>query len=383
MFRFIHSPLTKQVCNICNSQSILISAHIGVCLHCIREKPQRVYPYLLEAHRRTRSSFEQPLRPPRTQGGAQCVLCSNRCQIGENEVGFCGLRINRDGHLAHLAGTPQRGLLHWYRDPLPTNCVAIWVCGGRKRYGDHNLAVFYGSCVNNCLYCQNWHYRDMLPNKREIEQIRETWRLDSALSLQQRLISARSLADQANKLTYCVCFFGGDPASQMPHALGTASYLADQGVTICWETSGNVNKRLVDRAVDYSRRSGGVIKFDIKAFDETLHFALTGVSNQLTLENFARTAGQFFNGSDSPLVIASTLLVPGYVDVEEVGRIAQFIANIHPEIPYTLLAFGPHFYLHDLPTTSVDHAMTAKKAAKDAGLRNVRVANKHLLSKLY
>jgi pyruvate-formate lyase-activating enzyme len=36
--------------------------------------------------------------------------------------------------------------------------------------------------------------------------------------------------------------------------------------------------------------------------------------------------------SDLPLVIASTLLVPGYVDAEKVGRIAQFIAALDPRI---------------------------------------------------
>jgi len=41
--------------------------------------------------------------------------------------------------------------------------------------------------------------------------------------------------------------------------------------------------------------------------------------------------------------------VPGYVDAEEVGLIARFIAEVDPRIPYTLLAFAPHFYMQDLP----------------------------------
>lgn len=383
MFRVYYPPLPNQICNICNKRSNLISGHIGVCVSCIRDENARVSAFLSKAHTKARENFDQPAKPPKNENGVQCVLCANCCQIGENQVGYCGLRINQDGRLFHLAGTPERGLLHWYRDPLPTNCVAMWVCAGQKRFGQHNLAVFYGSCVNNCLYCQNWHYRDMLPNNQEIDKIHETGKHASSHSLQKRLISARDLADKANKRTYCVCFFGGDPASQMPHALGTASYLIDCGVTICWETSGNVNKRLLDRAVDYSLSSGGVIKFDLKAFDETLHIALTGVSNKRSLENFARTASKFSENSNTPFVIASTLLVPGYVDAEEVGRIARFIASFHPEIPYSLLSFGPHFYLSDLPTTSHRHAMAAEKAAKDAGLRNVRVGNRHLLSNSY
>jgi pyruvate formate lyase activating enzyme len=80
-----------------------------------------------------------------------------------------------------------------------------------------------------------------------------------------------------------------------------------------------------------------------------------------------------------PLVIASTLLVPGYVEADQVGQIARFIASINPHIPYALLAFAPHFYMPDLPCTSVRQAEEAEAAARAAGLVNVRVGNRHLL----
>ena len=84
-----------------------------------------------------------------------------------------------------------------------------------------------------------------------------------------------------------------------------------------------------------------------------------------------------------PFLIASTLLVPGYVDETEVSGIAQFIAGLDPEIPYSLLAFYPQFYLHDLPTTSRTHALRCKEAAEMAGLINVHVGNLHLLGHDY
>jgi pyruvate formate lyase activating enzyme len=80
-----------------------------------------------------------------------------------------------------------------------------------------------------------------------------------------------------------------------------------------------------------------------------------------------------------PLVIASTLLIPGYVDAEEVGRIAAFIASINPQIPYSLLAFAPNFYMSDLPCTPISLADVAEKAARQAGLTNVHIGNRHLL----
>jgi pyruvate formate lyase activating enzyme len=178
------------------------------------------------------------------------------------------LRAVRNGRLTHLAGTPSRGVLDWYFDPLPTNCVADWVCAGHRQRGSYNLAVFYASCTLNCLFCQNWHFRAVSPANSQG-------------------MSAAALADVANQHTFCVCFFGGDPASQMPHALAAAQRLAKRGVVICWETAGTSNSKLLDRAVQLSVESGGCIKFDLKAYDENLHAALTGASNRRTLENFA------------------------------------------------------------------------------------------------
>ena len=270
------------------------------------------------------------------------------------------MRTVQDGKLTHLAGTPSGGLLHWYRDPLPTNCVADWVCGGSRHPDKHNLAVFYGSCTADCLFCQNWQYRQMSPESGH-------------------LLSADELAAKANQHTFCVCYFGGDPASQMPHALATSKRLGQRGVRICWETNGTSHPKLLDAAVRYSLETGGCIKFDLKAFDEHLHLALTGVSNRRTLENFARTTRRFGERPDPPLVIASTLLVPGYVDSQEVGRIAGFIASLDSRIPYALLAFAPQFVMSDLPCTPAAQAEEAEAAARTAGLRNVRIANRHLL----
>ena len=69
--------------------------------------------------------------------------------------------------------------------------------------------------------------------------------------------------------------------------------------------------------------------------------------------------------------------------LKEVSRIAHFVAGLDPDIPYALLGFHPHFFIPDLPRTSVRHAEEAEAAAKAAGLTRVRVGNRHLLSRDY
>ncbi len=376
-------PLPDQRCVLCGRYSRLITSHLRVCGSCIRQRSDEAKPLIEAAHAKVRGEFGMTVQTPQTAGGVHCPLCARYCTMGEGEIGFCGLRMARGGHLVHLAGTSNRGLLHWYRDPLPTNCVAMGVCAGRYQQGYHNLAVFYGSCSLNCLFCQNWHYRDLLPSKEAIEAIRWSETGKPALPASQHAISATELAAVATSRTFCVCYFGGDPASQMPHALASATKLAEHNVAICWETSGAANPRLMSKAVDLSLRTNGTVKFDLKAYDEHLHLALTGISNWQTLENFRRAAPRIVERPETSLVIASTLLVPGYVDAEEVGRIARFIAECSPHIPYVLLGFAPHFYMSDLPCTSVRHMEEAEAAAREAGLTTIRIGNRHLLSQDY
>lgn len=313
-------------------------------------------------HARIRAEFALPPVRPSVPDGVECPLCTNLCRLAEGQVGLCGLRSVRQGRLVHLAGTPRGALVSWYDDPLPTNCVADWVCQGSRQRGRVNLAVFYEACSFDCISCQNWHFRLKRPPGR---------------------ISAQELAAQAHPRTFCICYFGGDPSPQMPHALAASRILAAQGVTVCWETNGSMHPRLLEQAVDLSLSTGGCLKFDLKAWDDDLHQALTGVSNRRTLDNFQRAAESIASRPDPPLLVASTLLVPGYIDADEVGHIARFIANLDPDIPYALLGFHPHFFVPDLPRTSVCHADEAESAARAAGLRRVRIGNRHLLSHEY
>lgn len=131
--------------------------------------------------------------------------------------------------------------------------------------------------------------------------------------------------------------------------------------------------------LESSLPNGGIIKFDLKAFSEEMHLALCGVSNSQTLKNFANLAAHFGERPEVPLLTASTLMVPGYVDLEEIHGLARFIASLNPEIPYSLLAFYPQFYLPDLPVTSRDFALSARQVVLEAGVKNVNIGNVHLL----
>jgi len=366
------------VCQHCGKESPLISQALGLCVDCIRKDFAKVLPLIEKVHSGARELFGLPTKPSKAEKGSSCHLCVNECRFAPGERSYCGLRTNKAGRL--VGATASRGNVTWYYDALPTNCVADWVCPGGigagyprfaysrgAEYGYKNLAVFYQACSFDCLFCQNWHYRYSATKGNQID--------------------ATKLAQAVDNRTSCICYFGGDPTPQLPHAL-RVSRLAleknrDRILRICWETNGSMHPALLRQAAELSLNSGGCIKFDLKAWSEELHIALCGVSNKRTLENFELLAQYIEKRPSPPFLVASTLLIPGYIDKEGISHIAAFISSLSPDIPYALLAFHPQFMMNDLPPTSQRHAEECLEAAKAQGLTNVRLGNVHLLSNYY
>ncbi len=362
-------------CELCQTTSAFISEALGVCVTCIRERPREALEITGRVHRESRVEFGLPPIPPDDPEGVRCNLCVNACRIGENDIGYCGLRQNRAGQLT--GGSAATARMSWYHDPLPTNCVADWVCAGGTgagyptyshcpgaESGYKNLAVFFQACSFNCLYCQNWHFKR-----------------DSTASSYSTIAD---LLEDVDPRTSCICYFGGDPSPQLPFSIKASRAARDKKqddiLRICWETNGSMNPKLQEDMMALALNSGGCVKFDLKAWDKHLHLALTGVENNRTLENFSRAAKQVGRRDDPPVLIANTLMVPGYIDVEEVSAIAGYIASLNPDIPYSLLAFHPQFYMLDLPLTPSHLAEQCLDAARQAGLSKVRIGNVHLLA---
>ncbi len=365
-------------CKSCQRESPIISDKIGFCARCLRRYWPEIRDEIAALHRRTRKAFGLPSEPPRAENGRPCRLCHHFCRIPEGAFGYCGVWQNQRGRL--VGPNPQGAFVSWYLDPLPTNCVADFVCPGGTgagypefayrpgpERGYANLAVFYEACNFNCLYCQNWHFKLRGLNASPVP-------------------TERMFSDLKGHVS-CICYFGGDPGPQSPHALAfskRARKLREGKILrICWETNGAENTPIVREMMRLSLVSGGCVKVDLKAFSEPIQLTLCGVPNEMTLKNFVILAEMAGKRPEPPALIASTLLVPGYVDEEEIEKLASFIAGLSTEIPWSLLAFYPTFYLDDLPTTSRRHAEMALSIAKRYGLRRVNLGNRHLLSEAY
>lgn len=366
----------RATCSLCGKALNGVGTCIGICPHCLRARPEESWGIVELVHAQSREMFGLPAKAASDPEGMACNLCFKNCRLAEGRKGYCGIR--KGNRKSFRADGRSRAQVSYYYDPLPTNCVADWVCPGGTgvgypqysndsgpEVGFYNLAVFFEACNFNCLYCQNWTFR-----KTQL--------------CSPRWVSVDTLKNAVKADTSCICFFGGDPGPQLPFALRLSDAVRRENpekiLRICWETNGAVNPLWLKKMVKISSQSGGCIKVDLKAWSEGIHRALCGCGNRQVLENFKRIAGLADNRPAPPLLVASTPLVPGYIDAEEIYSLAKFIAGIDPDIPYALLAFAPQFLMDDSPTTSAALGDACVEAARQAGLKRVRLGNTHLLS---
>ena len=366
-------------CEVCGKESRDISSTLKVCARCVRERFEDAKPYLEAAHERVRGRYGLPANAPRDPRGASCGECGNGCRIPEGGKGFCGLVENVGGKLVRRFGIPERGLLTWYYDLLPTNCVPAEFCAGssgagypkwcrtpRGDIGYSNLSIFLGSCTYSCLFCQNYSFRELTFGGKPST-------------------TASELAAKANESVGCACYFGGDPASQMPFVVKSAELMREAAekekrlLRVCLETNLSMSLESLRRFGELSMESGGGIKADLKCWSSEILYALSGIEHRAAYENFKWLGKRHRERPEVPFARASTLLVPGYVDDKEIRAIASFIADLDPTIPYSLLAFHPLYYMEDMPYTKREDAERYLQICKEEGLQKVRVGNPWLL----
>ena len=73
-----------------------------------------------------------------------------------------------------------------------------------------------------------------------------------------------------------------------------------------------------------------------------------------------------------------SLYIPGWVETDQIAKIAAELASVDAGIPFTILAFFPEYRMRDVPSPTMWQMMDAYNAAKDAGLRKIRLGNVHL-----
>ncbi|MFT7558835.1 MAG: pyruvate formate lyase activating enzyme [Flavobacteriales bacterium] len=167
--------------------------------------------------------------------------------------------------------------------------------------------IFLQGCQFQCKYCHNRDTWDMHQGK-----------LYSVAELINDVLAYTSFMDSSDG---GVTITGGEAMLQAEFVALLLNKLKKMGIHTCFDTNGYVSKHIYGPLLDYLLDSADLVMLDIKQMDPAKHLALTGVSNERTLEfeKHLETVNQ--------LTRIRYVVVPGHTDDEQdIRRLAEYIA---------------------------------------------------------
>ncbi len=219
-----------------------------------------------------------------------------------------------------------------------------------------SYTVFLAGCNYKCLNCQNW----------TIAQLTDTGyplaRYVPARELARQCV-ARLTSPAARQMGADRLFFsGGEPSIHLPYVekvVAEARRIAPD-LKVNFDTNGYLTRRSLIQVLAFTTS----ITFDIKAFNDEVHLALTGASSAPVLRNAA------YVGRHAPekLWEFRILLIPG-INEGEIAPLCRFIAAIDRQLPVCFLAFRPNYVLEHHAGATAELMARCVAIAAHSGLK--------------
>lgn len=259
----------------------------------------------------------------------RCQFCPWNCGVNriEGETGVCRVKIPE---LAYTSISPV----------LKTFSVTLLGCSFRCVYCNaYRLSQYPDS---------GWMYRGFVEPDLLAKEI-----LDAFNSSLAQKIGVKRLS-----------FTGGEPSINIPYLEEIVSQIKKiiSEVEVGVATNGFCNPNIMKRLEKLST----YINFEIKAFDPILHQAITGAPSKPVLDN----ANWLAINHPEKIRVFRTVVIPG-INEGEIPKVASFIRDIDPDLPYRLVGFRSHFMLYYHPGPSQKIMQDLVKKCRDLGLENV------------
>jgi pyruvate formate lyase activating enzyme len=264
-----------------------------------------------------------------------CTLCEHRCGVDRlaGEVGVC-------------------------RSTRPVVASATLHPASPSSY-----TVFLAGCNFKCLGCQNWSiscYPDIDAGVRGFVEpaVLAAECVDRLYSVEGKLIGADR-----------IFFSGGAPDIHLPYVeeVVREARLLRPEIKVNFDTNGYLTEESFERVLAFTTS----VTFDIKAFEDEVHRAVTGAPVAPVLRNAERI------GREGPEQLWEyRILVIPEITHTQVQPLCDFIASIDRFLPVCFLAFRPNYVLEKHPGAEAALMEHCLDTARRAGLVNAHWAGR-------
>lgn len=259
----------------------------------------------------------------------ECELCEHRCGVNrlKGETGVCKVTMP----------SVASATLH----PAPPKSYTVFMAG----------------CNFKCLNCQNWAISQYPDNGFLQRGFIDPAKLAKECVKQLGSISGQKMgADR-------IFFSGGEPTIHLPYIekiVEEARKTAPVTQTN-YDTNGFMTEDSLIKVINFTTS----ITFDLKAYHNEVHLALTGVSSAPILRN-AEYIGKY---AKDKLWEYRIVVIPK-INENEIKPLTEFIASIDSSLPVSFLAFRPNFVLENHPGAHRQLMERCVRIAEKSGLKN-------------
>jgi pyruvate formate lyase activating enzyme len=279
-------------------------------------------------------------------GVVQCQVCEHFCAVKPGEAGKCGVRRNVDGTL-HLVVYGEPVAVHV--DPIEKKPLFHFMPRGDV------LSIGTYGCSFRCPFCQNW----------QMSQVRD---FDDGLGTVGQHATPEALVDAClRNQVPMIAYTYNEPTVFFEYTYDTAKLAHEHGIRNVYVSNGYMSEAMLDMIAPYLDG----INVDLKAFSDPFYREQC----QARLEPVKRNIAHIARETDIWIEI-TTLLIPGLNDAEdELRAMAEWLADVDPDMPWHVTAFHPDYEMLDQPRTSQHALAHAYEIGKRAGLHYVYVGN--------
>ena len=276
-------------------------------------------------------------------GRVHCFLCPRHCRLRAGQAGFCSIRANQDGRLVSLAyGAP----VAVHADPIEKKPLFHFLPGTSV------LSLGTTGCDLACSFCQNW----------DLSHAR-------AGPAPARLLAPGEVVGLAlERGCPSIAFTYNEPTLWAEYVIDVCAAARERGVATVLVTNGYVGGEAFHELYEHVAAAN----VDLKALSDDFYrrHALARLAPVLD------TLCRLHDGTGVWIEITN-LLIPTLNDGPgEVRRLADWVLeHLGPDVPVHFTAFHPDFRLRDLPPTPPATLRTARRIAREAGLRYVYEGN--------
>jgi len=273
----------------------------------------------------------------------QCFTCAHKCTIAPGKRGICGVRDNRGGILYSLVYGKAIAL---HVDPIEKKPLFHF------RPGTQSFSVATVGCNMRCLNCQNADISQMPRDRNQIQ----------GQEVPPHALVQAALEHRCRSIAYTYT----EPAIYWDYAYDTACLAHTKGLENVFVTNGYLSEESLQEIAPYLDAAN----VDLKSFRDRTYRTICGARLQPVLDTIRRMKQLGI------WIEVTTLLIPDLNDSdEELKRMAQFIYEIDPGIPWHVSRFHPTYRMLDRPLTPLESIQKACRIGLEVGLRYVYSGN--------